>query len=100
MQFTTIGRFLFPPEIRKPLSVEPTYDYIRIRKIYFDYAKKHSYYVVVRTPNGERIMMPKEVKKEKLVKEEFMFPGNPMELYEMAVPKCDKKPREFFEGYN
>lgn len=98
MEYTTIGKFLFPPEIRKPMSVEPTYDYIRIRKDYFDLAKKRGYVVVVRSPNGERIMRPDEVKKMKVEKEVFLFPDRPMEMYALTIPKCEKKPREYFLG--
>lgn len=100
MEYETIGKFLFPPEIRKPMSVQPTYDYVRIRKRYFDVAKKGKYLVVVRTPNGERIMRPEEVKKMKVVKETFLFPDRPMEMYDITVPKCEKKPREYFIGHN
>jgi len=99
MEYTTIGKFLFPPEIRKPMSVEPTYDYVRIRKRYFDLAKKKKYVVVVRSANGERIMNPEEVQRMEIKKETFLFPDRPMELYELTIPKCDKKPREYFEGF-
>lgn len=101
MKYTTIGRFLFPPMIEKPMNwkdEDRTYDFVRVRKDYFDKAKKSKRYIVIQTPRGERIMLPKEIKGTKVYKEVFLFPDNPMSMYEVTVPHSDKKPREYFEG--
>jgi len=98
MQYTTLGNFLVV-DIHKPMSSTDTYDFCRVRKDYFDYAKKKSYFLLIRTPNGERVIMPKDksIKRWKKVKEVFLFPDNPMVLYELCIPKCEKKPDEYYQ---
>jgi hypothetical protein len=97
MIYTTLGNFLVV-DIHKPLSSTETYDFCRVRKDYLDKAKKLGKYLLVRTPNGERVIMPKDksIKKWKVVKEVFLFKDSPMEMYELCVPKCEKKPNEYY----
>jgi len=94
MQYKTLGNFLVV-DILKPMSSMETYDFCRVRKDYFDKAKKSSRFLLVRTPNGERIIFPKAWK-EKPVEEVFLFPNNPMKMYEIVVPKCQKKPDDYY----
>jgi len=95
MVFRSLGNFLVV-DIHKPLSSTDTYDFCRVRKDYFDKAKKTGRYLLVRTPNGERVIMPKGWK-GKVVKEVFLYPDRPMELYEIMVQKCEKKPDEYYQ---
>lgn len=100
MEYRTIGNFLLPPEIEKPFNwdrPQDNYDVVRVRKDYFDLAKRRGMYVLVRSKNGERVFMPKAMKRMKVYKETFLFPENPMEMYELIIPKCIKKPDEFYE---
>ena len=83
-------------EIHKPMSVQPDYDFVRVRKDYFDKAKKKSLYVLVRTPNGERIFMPKGLRKFKVVKEVFLFKDRPMKMYELCIPHSVKKDNDYY----
>ena len=90
MIVTTLGRFVVV-YIHKPMSVQPDYDFCRVRRDYFDVARRKGFYVLVRTPNGERVIMPKAMKDFKIVKEVFLIPTKPMELYEIVVPHCQKQ---------
>lgn len=98
MQFTTLGNFLVV-DIHKPMNRDSSlpYDFCRVRKDYFDKAKKTGRYVLVRTPNGERVIMPKHMREFKIVKEVFLFPDNPMPMYEIVVPHTQKKPNEYYQ---
>jgi len=78
------------------MSVQPDYDFCRVNKTYFDKAKKSSRYVLVRTPNGERVFMPKACKKYKVVKEVFLFESRPMEMFELCIPHCKKQPDDYY----
>jgi hypothetical protein len=83
-------------DIHKPMSVQPDYDFCRVNKAYFDKAKKTSRYVLVRTPNGERVFMPKAMKKYKVVKECFLFKNSPMLMYQLIIPHCEKKENDYY----
>jgi len=96
MQITTIGNFVVV-DIHKPMNSQNAYDFCRVRKDYFDSAKKSGRYVLVRTSNGERQFMPKHMKDYKVVKEIFLFPDNPMKMYELTIPNCKKKPNEYYQ---
>lgn len=96
MNYKTLGKFLIV-DIHKPMSSQDTYDFCRVRKDYFDKAKTIHRNVVVRTPNGERVFDPSKMKEFKIVKEVFLFPDRPMELYELVITKVEKKPDEFYE---
>ena len=96
MDYTTIGNFLVV-DIHKPMSSQEDYEFCRVRKDYFDKAKQTGRYVLVRTPNGEKTFMPKGMKKFKVVKEVFLFPDRPMSMYELIIPKCEKKPTEYYQ---
>ena len=95
MQLTTIGNFVVI-DIHKPMSSTETYDFCRVNKQYFDKARKSARAVLVRTPYGERIFMPKHMKDFKTVKEAFLFPDNPMTMYELTIPHNEKKPNEYY----
>lgn len=83
-------------DIHKPMSVQSDYDFCRVRKDYFDKARKSMRYVLVRTPNGERVFFPKAMKKQKVVEEVFLFKDRPMKLFELIIPHCIKKPDEYY----
>jgi hypothetical protein len=53
-------------------------------------------YVLVQTKNGERVFMPKGLKRQKVYKEEFLFPDNPMKMYELVIPKGKKKDLDYY----
>jgi hypothetical protein len=95
MEITRLGNHILV-EIHKPMSVQPDYDFVRVRKDYFDLAKKKSLYVLVRTPNGERIFMPKGMRKFKVVKEVFLFKDRPMKMYELIIPHSVKKDNDYY----
>ena len=44
------------------LSFRDTHGFCRVRKDYFDIARKRGKAVLVRTPNGERVLFPKSMK--------------------------------------
>lgn len=96
MQTTIVGNFVVI-DIHKPLNSQADYDFCRVRKDYFDSAKKAGRYVLVRTPHGERVFMPKAMKKVKTVKETFLFPDKPMKMYECVIPTGEKKPTEYYQ---
>lgn len=98
MQLTTIGNFVVV-DIHKPFNKPGKYDYdfCRVRKTYFDRAKKSGRYVLVRTPNGERQILPKLfMKKAKAIPEVMLYPDNPMMMYEVMVPHCEKKDEDYY----
>jgi len=93
--FKTLGNFQIV-DIKKPMSSTGEYDFCRVDKRNFDKAKKNGRFVLVRTPNGERVFMPKKMQEFKTVKEVFLFPSNPMIMYELVIPHCEKKPDEYY----
>lgn len=95
MQTASLGNFQVI-EIRKPMRVDKDYDIVRVDVRQFERARKNGRFVLVRTPNGERVFMPKH-KGLKLVKEVFLFPDNPMCLYEIVIPHCEKKDNEYYQ---
>ena len=95
MQLTTLGNFVIV-DIHKPMSSTGTYDFCRVRKDYFDKAKKSARAVLVRTPHGERIFFPKHMKDFKTVKEVFLFKDSPMVMYELTIPHAPKKPDDYY----
>jgi len=96
MDYKTIGKFLIV-DIHKALGVQSDYDFVRVRKDYFTKADKLHRNVLVRTPNGEKIFTPKDVKRLKTFDEIFLFPNNPMKMYELSIPHCEKKPTDYYE---
>ncbi len=95
MELKTLGSFIVV-DIFKPMSVQPDYDFCRVRKPYFDKARKTSRYVLVRTPNGEKAFMPKSCKRFKVVKEVFLFKDRPMKMYELIIPHSTKKEDDYY----
>jgi len=74
-------------DIEKPIYSHEGADCVRVNEKYIKQATENSQYIVIRTPNGEKQMMPKAIKKVgKKVKEVFLFPDNPMILYELLIP--------------
>ncbi len=100
MQYTTRGNFLVPPEIVKPFNwdrPEDDYDIVRVRKDYFDLAKKRGMALLVQSKNGEKVFYPKSMKRQKVYSEVFLFPYLPMKMYQLIIPKCKKKPIEAYQ---
>jgi hypothetical protein len=98
MQIQTLGNFVIV-DIHKPFNKQDSldYDFCRVRKDYFDRAKKSGRFVLVRTPNGERVFSPKAMKEFKVVKEAFLFPDRPMSMYELAIPHGVKKNEDYYK---
>ena len=79
-------------EITKPLYTYEDADCVRIAEKYVKEASQNCQFLVVRTPKGEKTFHPKELKKVgKKVEEVFKYPDNPMVLFEINVPHCEKK---------
>jgi hypothetical protein len=74
-------------EIAKPIYTHEGADCVRVNEKYMKQATENSQYLVIRTPNGEKQMLPKGVRKVgKKVKEVFRYPDNPMIMYELLIP--------------
>lgn len=74
-------------EILKPMYTHEGQDCVRINEKYIKEAIHNFQYLVIRTPNGEKTMMPKEVKKAgKKVKEVFLYKDDPMIMFELLIP--------------
>lgn len=95
MEITRLGNHILV-EIHKPMSVQPDYDFVRVRVDYFLKARKMGLYVLVRTPNGEKTFMPKALKKYKVVKECFLYKDRPMSLYELCIPHSVRKDNDYY----
>jgi uncharacterized membrane protein YkoI len=79
-------------EIEKPLYTYEDADCVRIAEKYVKEATSNCQYLVVRTPKGEKLFMPKALRKvAKKVKEVFLYPDNPLVLYEINIPHSEKK---------
>ena len=89
------GNFLII-DIVKPIFETDDYSRVRVNKKYFDKARTSSMYVLIRTERGEHIFLPKAMKKTKVVKEVFLYPDRPMEMYDLDIPHCDKKDEEYY----
>jgi hypothetical protein len=83
-------------DIEKPIFETDTYSRVRINKKYADQARISSKYLIVRCPKGELMLYPKTMKKLKTVEEVFLYPNNPMKMYELDIPHCEKKPDRFY----
>jgi len=95
MQITTLGNFQVV-DIKKPMNKSGDYDVVRVDKRQFDHARKNGRFVLVRTPNGERVFMPKHMKDFKIEREVFLFSDNPMLMYSLVIPHCEKMPDEYY----
>jgi uncharacterized membrane protein YkoI len=79
-------------EIETPMYIHEDSDIVRINEKYIKQATQNCQYLVIRTPNAEKVFMPKALKKVgKKVKEVFLYPDNPMIMYEVSLPHCDKE---------
>ena len=79
-------------EITKPMYTYEDADCVRIAEKYVKEATQNCQFLVVRTPKGEKQFFPKELRKQgKKVKEVFLRPDEPMVLFEINVPHCEKK---------
>ena len=84
-------------EIEKPLYTHEESDCVRVNEKYIKQATQNCQYLVIRTPHAEKIFMPKALKKVgKKVKEVFLYPDNPMILYEVLIPHSEKKDMDFY----
>ena len=95
METKTLGQFQVV-DIRKPMREAEDYDVVRVDVRQFERAWKNGRYVLVRTPNGERVFLPKH-RGLKLVKESFLYPDNPMVMAELVIPHGKKKPEEYYQ---
>ena len=95
--FVSVKGSFFIIDIIKPIYTTETYSRVRVNKMYFDKAREHSKYVLVRTPTGEATFLPKAMKKHKIVKEVFKRPNEPMEMYDLDIPHCQKRLDDFYE---
>lgn len=78
-------------DIEKPLYTYEDADCVRIAEKYVKEASQNCQYLVVRTPKGEKLFMPKELRKVgKKVKEVFKYADCPMVMFEVNIPHCDK----------
>jgi len=91
-----VGRFLIV-DIVKPIFEGKYVSRVRVNKEYADKARISMRYLVVRCPKGELILYPKTMKKVKVVKEVFLRLDEPMSMYELDIPHCEKRPNEFYE---
>ena len=79
-------------DIEKPLYEHASASTVRIAKTIVDRAIHSFAQLVIRTPKGEKVFFPKQVKKDgKKVKEVFLYPDNPMVMYEIEIPYSEKE---------
>jgi uncharacterized membrane protein YkoI len=79
-------------EIEKPMYTSEGADCVRINEKYIKQASQNCQYIVIRTPNGEKQLMPKALKKVgKKVKEVFLYEDRPMVMYELLIPHSELK---------
>jgi len=84
-------------DIEKPIYSHEGADCVRVNEKYIKQATENSQYIVIRTPNGEKQMMPKAIKKVgKKVKEVFLYEDLPMTLYEILIPRGVKKDEDYY----
>ena len=84
-------------DIEKPIYSHEGADCVRVNEKYIKQATENSQYIVIRTPNGEKQMMPKAIKKVgKKVKEVFLYEDLPMTLYEVLIPRGVKKDEDYY----
>lgn len=77
-------------EIEKPMYTHEGADCVRVNEKYVKRASQNCQYLVIRTPNGEKRFMPKELKRVgKKVKEVFLYEDRPMTLFEVLIPKSE-----------
>ena len=91
-----IGRFLII-DIVKPFFIGDHISRIALNKEYIDKASMSSRYLVVRTPTGEAVFLPKTMKKVKTFDKVFKRPNEPMKMVYLDIPHCEKRPNEFYE---
>jgi len=77
---------------------DPIYGHcFAIRDKWIDMAIKTKKLLLIRTPLGQEIISPKQFKKEsKVFKKAFLYPDNPMKMYQRD---CKLTPLEDIEKY-
>lgn len=95
MTYTTLGNFQLV-EIYKPMNSTDEYDVVGVDVRQFEKAKRNGRFVLVRTPNGERVFMPKHVQEFKKIKKVYLYPDNPMIEYSLVIPHCEKKDNDYY----
>ena len=84
------SRFLVV-DIEKPLYEHANVSTVRVAKTIVDRAIHSFVNLVIRTPKGEKVFFPKQVKKDgKKVKGVFLYPDNPLIMYEIEIPYSEK----------
>jgi len=84
-------------EIEKPMYTSKDTDCVRVSEKYIKQATQNCQYLVIRTPQAEKQFMPKALRKVgKKVKEIFLYPDNPMILYELIIPHSERKDMDFY----
>jgi hypothetical protein len=93
---TNYSRFLIV-DIEKPMYTHEGADCVRVNLKYIKQATQNCQYLVIRTPYGEKVFFPKELKKAgKKVKEVFLYKDLPMVLYEVLIPRGVKKDEDYY----
>lgn len=78
-------------DIDKAMYRHANYGIIRLDEKWVKFAVHNFVNIVIRTPEGEKVFMPKEIKRDgKKVKEEFLIKGVPMVMFEIAIPDREK----------
>lgn len=78
-------------DIEKPMYIYSDTDCVRVNEKYIKRATQNCQLLVIQTPNGEKVFMPKGLKKAgKKVKEVFLYEDRPMTLFEIMIPHCLK----------
>lgn len=86
-------------DFEKPLYSYQDYDVVRVHDKYVRQASLDSQFIVIITPQGEKVFFPKQLKKEgKKVKEVFLRPDEPMVMYELEIQHTEKSPMERWQG--
>jgi len=84
-------------EFKKPMYTHEKADCVRVNEKYIKQASQNCQYLVIRTPNGEKQLMPKMLRKVgKKVKEVFKYENNPMVMYELLIPHSEVKDMDYY----
>lgn len=92
-----IGRFIIV-DIHLPIYTNDAISGVAVNKKYLIEAKEYGRYLVVRTPTGEEIFTPNNLKKIKTFNKVFKYPDDPMKMVSLKIHHKEKKPREFYEA--
>ena len=84
-------------DIDKPIFESGDYSRVRVDEKYVKEASLTSKVLVVRTVRGEQGYFPKTLKKiGKKVKEIFLYPNNPLSMYELDIQNSMKREDDYW----